>query len=223
DHAALARWRKAAEKAYNAIRYERREKWVALVGVDGQRQVIGDTVRLRNDGAIGDLKLYTAKTALLEYFTDSRLNSSATRMVTWPIRVIGESVVDSMGSPKATDQLRRLCLVLSVKTQQRWIVRTYATTDIANFQIPTRSVFDKQMPMYDEDDDVYATRVKASGWMSSAYHLLDRDPEMLSAANMYYEGISVLPDHPSLAFVCFVSVVETLSVRKHGYPDRCRF
>jgi len=77
--------------------------------------------------------------------------------------------------------------------------------------------------MDDEDDDVYATRFKASGWLSSAYHLLDRDPEMLSAANMYYEGISVLPDHPSLAFVCFVSVVETLSVRKHGYPDRCRF
>jgi hypothetical protein len=213
-------WVQAVAQAKARLAHQHPEfQWTAVVGPCPNNY--GIALGLAEAATIGPLRLRPGGTRLVEYLPASSLNSRS-NFWSWP--VIVEGTARGYNWPAATEaaarDLTRLCALLSVSWRRGWQVRQPPMQGAgSSLTIPEYAAFEAHTPI---GDNIQRADASVPQWASGAWDILARDPTARNALTAYYEGLLVEDDHPSLALVAFVAVIEAIGKELHP-PVRSYF
>jgi hypothetical protein len=208
DEGQVAPWVHAVTQAKARIANQHPEfQWTAVIGPSPNNY--GIALGLAEAATIGPLRLRPGGSRLVEYLPASSLNGRNT-FWSWP--AIVEGTARGYNWPAATEaaarDLTRLCALLSVNWRRGWQVRQPPMEGAGSSPaIPEYAAFEEHTSI---GDNIQRADVSVLEWASGAWDILARDPTARNALTAYYEGLLVEEDHPSLALVAFVAVIEAI-------------
>jgi hypothetical protein len=224
DRAAVERWQQALNCGYERLRNSPVFEWTSVISNywDGS---LGDMhQRLAEDAQVGSLNLACSPE---QYYEEIRIPGSVRSgpflHLTWPIIVRGSSRGEDDWSIDAPARwaVRTLCIVLSIGWDSCWILLDYpnAGEGHSNPQVLRRSSIErgKAGPLAEWNDE-HCALVKVLPWFDEAMERLAAQPKLMSAALIYYEGILISREHPSVALVCYTAAIEAIAGMHETLP-----
>jgi hypothetical protein len=208
DEGQVAPWVHAVTQAKARLANQHPEfQWTAVIGPSPNNY--GTALGLAEAATIGSLRLRPGGSRLVEYLPASSLSGRNT-FWSWPVLV--EGTAKGYNWPAATEaaarDLTRLCALLSVSWRRGWQVRQPPMEGAgSSLAIPEYAAFEEHIPI---GDNIVRADVSVPEWAGEAWGILARDPTARNALTAYYEGLLVEEDHPSLALVAFVAVIEAI-------------
>lgn len=219
----IDRWKMASATATARMGDSSQRVWVSLIGTDHHASpTYGEQMRLAGRATIGALTLVAMPESHRERFFYPQ---GVRRLVSdgWPVAVIGTARCRPDESPIAGTAIKNLCHALSVCTEQRWVVYCEPTVDFNRWESQVRSLYLGSAA--DQECLASDPPTEFPKGVAPLYKSLEQDERLSRAAGIYSEGLSLLSEHPSLALVCFISVIEIVAesaVETSGHHQRCK-
>ena len=221
----LERFREAAEIATTQLGDEGDEyNWTAIIGHPAER-ISGFEIRLESDIQVGSFLLESSGTVFKEpgsmqvpSYAGWTIDESV------PIRVHGANRGYSWRAAnlRAARDLRLLSALLSVAWRTTLIVRERpAPLDWGVRTVPEHSPWHDADSVSTDATDLPGRVVEGSSWLSSAWSRASSEDYLQAALDIYLEGASAEPFHPSLAAVAYTACVETLAGKLYRL-ERCK-
>lgn len=214
-----------------------RRRWWAVVGPLSSHEPTGfittphDRTRtLDREYDIGPLHLRPGGKRLVEYVRSEPFALDGIRRAeSWPVLVEGawdESVPRISASGLAevlaakpvwpaierqgSEDLHRLCALLSLVWSEPWQVRTAPKpSEHLDAEVPDSW---PAPPGWHQDDDFPPSHQEGlPDWISTAWDSVRADRHLGAALTAWHQGLLLTPRHPSFAHVAFVGAVEELS------------
>ncbi|MFD9441542.1 hypothetical protein ACFWBR_06395 [Streptomyces sp. NPDC060006] len=143
----------------------------------------------------------------------------------WPIQVKGETSCyswDPEGELLAMQRLRKITALLSLRWDTCWELRqgpVVEGTKWADIRGPLMG--DSWRPVRKDNFLAEAgVPIAVPDWLDRAEKLLGEKRMLRDAVLMHHEGLALRRGHPSIALVCFTSVIETVK-QINKKPERC--
>ena len=221
----LERFREAAEIATTQLGDEGDEHhWTAIIGHPAER-LSGSDIRLESDIQVGPFLLESSGTVFQEPGSlQGPSYAGWTIRASMPIRVHGANRGFNWdaASLRAARDLRLLSALLSVAWQTTLIVReSPAPLDWGIRTVPEHSPWHAADSVSIDTTNLPGRGVEGSSWLSSAWARASSEDYLQAALDIYLEGASAEPFHPSLAAVAYTACVETVAGRLYKL-ERCK-
>lgn len=212
-------WRQAARAAVALIGTRNQiSTWEAIVGVAPRLR--GPVRPARAPARRGPVHLVPGGTCMRELVPSDRTGSAGYRH-TFPLIASGQFISYEWGRAALAAEacLRRTCALLSLLTGALWVPQSHPSeraTNAAPLQVPP--VFGTVPPFPGEAEwrgQIWpgTPEFTLPGWIEQAWPALDADAGFAQAVNAVYEGMRLEPEHPSLAHLTFVAVIEGYGMR----------
>ncbi len=219
----------------------RRRSWWAIVGPLPSSEPTGwlttphDRTRvLDREYEVGPLRLRPGGKRLVEYLRlDPLALEGIRRSESWPLLVesswedglprIFASGPEEVRAAKPTwpaierqgsEDLHRLCALLSLAWGEPWQVRTSPKpSEHLDAEVPDSW---PAPPRWHQDDDFPPSHQEGlPDWISTAWDQVGTDDHVAAALTAWHQGLLLTPQHPSFAHVALVGAIEELS---HASP-----
>lgn len=220
DSEVVNSWLQTVRQAEQRLKNEEQQRWYAWLTSRITNFDSEEKYKLRDLTKIGEIELFPTETPSYEMLHTFPIAGSRHGKL-WPIRVSGISLIGTNGEPLCAQPLERIRLIITLVTAQPWVLRGNATTSLTSYDPGTNFKSTNSSINEDEDEKVEGGEFILEPWALNAFHLMELDAQFQSAVRMYAEGLSLFEDHPSVAALCFTSVVETIAERRKGAPDIC--
>jgi hypothetical protein len=163
---------------------------------------------------LGPLSLRPGERQLFEYVVHLHLGWE--QFVSWPIVVeaVTEGEHRTAAENAATPLLHRLCTLLALAWGEPWQVRVAPKDPTALTPGVPEPVLRPPKSFQDRNPQIGMRAVEPlPAWIPAAWNRIDEGTESrrtMSALASWHQGILLMPQHPSFAFLAFVACIEAL-------------
>lgn len=184
--------------------------WVAAIGPFGP---FGTDEDLAEPFWIGSYELESAGVRCFEA-VDSGMPTlhGYGRMWTYPVVVRGTARGFNWASTtrQAMEELQLLCALISLDRSAPWGIKQAPQLDQDELSVPTHRPPLQPSEGEETTDDYSHTLFTLPPWLGLAWTILRDSEESRNILAIYYEGIRVKDQHPSLALVAYVAAIESI-------------
>lgn len=199
------------------------ERWWALLGPalflepSGYLTTPHDRFRvLDRTYELGELRLEPGNRQLVDYF--HLISQGWTKLESWPVIVLGPADGDWPSAARgAARAVHRVSCLLSVIWAEPWQVRLAAQrVSYARPEVPEPSLVPSARYLTDLDNPGPNDRdpQPLPEWLRAAWGRFDDESfrsKVDPALSLWHEGILLQAEHPSMAMVAYIAVVEQLA------------
>ncbi len=218
-------WVTAIKAAHSRIGHDHKKfPWTAAIGPAASREVHYSA--LGEPAAVQELLLHDSGVFMQESGPARPPNVNAWSVFqSWPIVVDGTNAGYNwpVASLAATQDLYRLCALLSVAWKHCWVLRdSPRPKEWGELTIPEHVPWQKDA--FPRDNIEQKQLVTVPPWVAPAWGMLDRDGKLVDALAAYYEGLQLQEDHPSFALIAFVASIEAIGAKLYNLQrcDTCK-
>lgn len=216
----LQPWLSAIKAAIEIRNFHPIRLWQAVIGLarsNGYRHII-----CNEEATFGTMKISSPQVTYHELESNPTSLCSFHINLWQPLLVIGTSTGHSFSAVQfdAQEQLHLLCALLSVQTNQLWLLRHFAQSDEhGQFELPQSSETLKQVPCPPQGLADLRIDMAEVDRMRSTCNV---DQTIARIVRAYYEALRLV-DHPSYSLIGFVGVIEQVGEKLFvdGIQEKC--
>ncbi|TWD81665.1 hypothetical protein FB561_2785 [Kribbella amoyensis] len=216
-------WKQVVEQALTMLGTTKLVNWRTVLTEVPARWATGQQLSRPSKQGGMNFSLAAGRIAEDQTTTQSRLGLTVAWNYRSPILVTGKTRCYKWGEDgdwKTLERMRQLTALLSLVWDSPWTIR----------EGPRESYIksgDFAGPLMGHgwraaSDDAYASGepIEVPPWLARGEEYLRSKPRIRHALFMHHEGLSIEPDHPSLALVCYTATVETVA-QIDKKPEKC--
>ena len=212
--AQIVPWIDAAVEAFHGTGRDQQDlPWVAIVGTKPGGIAHSPTKAIAAEVHVGGLRLIPGGHVLEEGRPPPHPSLYQTNFyASHPVIVQGTAAGYDwwQASEGAFEQLHRLCSLLSLATDVCWVVREGASPDHGEtVTVPERIGIPDDLPS-GSVDRVAPELVTLPAWIDVAFQRAGTDRLFANRLAGFQEGTEAQSEHPSLAAIAFVAVIESI-------------